>query len=185
MSFTDWGKCEPHPYELKRYPPVRRWVGLKQGPKLAHFLGLYLVLGKPACGCMWLSLNNTSGHAIPLGPMIQVPRTVSKWEDVENVIAQQKRLGSIGTDLSRLYTFGFFVGMIIGDAAKSKSKGWHRHLGLVLSKKYDTNEKIGDFTCICARGIGLRMHRIANQPKPNDKPHGFYQRVSQASPLID
>ena len=86
---------------------------------------------------------------------------------------------------SREYMFGFLLGMTIGDAAKSRSKNWHRHLGLVLSKKYLTNEKIGDFTSACARSLGLRMHRVADQPKPDHKPHGFFQWVSQASSLVD
>jgi len=213
-SFTDyfWKKCESHPYELKRYPlyvdcllkfkegmsiaevayatgvnwqSVRMWTKFRQKPKLAHFLSLYLSRGSPRPGRVWLSVNNTTGHAIPLGPIIEVPTSILGWDDVASVISQLKSLEAGRHGLPREYLFGFLVGVIIGDAAKSRSKNWHRHIGLALSKKYETNVKIGDFTCVCARNVGLRMHRVADLRKPSHKPHGFYQWVSQASPLVD
>jgi hypothetical protein len=207
-----WKGCEPHSYEIKRYPQyvrtiqlsrlgrsvaeisaatgairhsVRRWVKFEQMPKLAHYLAVFLQLGKPSPGWVWLSVNNTSGHAVPLGPVIEVPKAISRWSDVEHVLNQLKPLEMVDVGHSREYAFGFLVGMIIGDAAKSKSKNWHRHLGLVLSKKYQSNERIGQFTSACARDIGIRMHRVADLPRPRHKPHGFYEWVSQASPLID
>ncbi len=164
---------------------MRSWVGFRQKPKLAHYLALFLQLGIPTPGSVWLSVNNTSGHAVPLGPVIEVPTSISSWPDVARVLVQLKPLESENHGLSREYRFGFLIGMVIGDAAKSRSENWHRHLGLVLSKKYDTNEKIGTFTCVCAHNLGLRMHRIADQPRPGHKPHGFYEWVSQASPLVD
>jgi hypothetical protein len=214
LSFADcfWKQCEPHPYELERYPlyvdcmlrfsrgasiadaarrtgvnpqSVRTWVMDVNKPKLAHFLNLYLSRGSPKAGWVWLSVNNTTGHAVPRGPVIEVPITILHWNDVATVISQLEPLEAGPMGLPREYLFGFLIGMVIGDAAKSRSKAWHRHLGLVLSKKYDTNARIGDFTCICARNIGLRMHRIADLRKPDHKPHGFYQWVSQASPLVD
>jgi len=89
-------------------------------------------------------VNNTPGHSVPLGPMIQVPTAISCWRDVAMVLAQLRPLEHEGVDLPREYLFGFFVGMIIGDAAKSREKTWHRHLGLVLSKRYGTSKGIGD-----------------------------------------
>lgn len=214
LGFTEafWKKCEPHPYEVKRYPlyvesllmrkqgrsigeialetgvnpqSVREWIEFRKKPKLGHYLNLFLRLGEPKVGWVWLSVNNTSGHAVPLGPVIQVPTAISRWEDVSSVLAQLGPLESDQYGLPREYLFGFLVGMIIGDAAKSKEKNWHRHLGLGLSKKYETNLRIGDFTSVSARSIGLRMHRVADLKKPAHKPHGFYYWVSQASPLVD
>jgi hypothetical protein len=164
---------------------VRAWTRFEQKPKLGHFLCLYLQLGAPRPDRVWLSVNNTSGHAIPLGPVVEVPKVISRWSDVSGVLAQLNPLEAIENGLSREYLFGFLVGMIIGDAAKSRTKTWHRHLGLGLSKKYDTNVRIGDFSCVCARSIGLRMHRVADLRKSSNKPHGFYYWVSQASPLVD
>ncbi len=214
LSFTNhfWKRCEPHPYELKRYPlyvecllqsrsgksvieisrtigvkpsSLRNWIRFEQMPKLAHYLELFLRLGRPKSGWVWLSINNSPGHAVPVGPVTQVPETISAWYDVEEVVRQLESLDGETHGFTKEYLFGFLVGMVIGDSAKSKSENWHRHLGLVLSKRYATNEKIGDFTCVCARSLGLRMHRVADQPKPRRKPNGFYQWVSQASPLVD
>jgi hypothetical protein len=214
ISFTDyfWKNCEPHQSELRRYPlyaktlqlfmegnslaaisqetgvkpnSVRRWTKFNQRPKLAHFLGAFLNLGIPRPGWVWLSVNNTSGHAIPLGPFVEVPKTISSWEDVASVLSQLEPLEDSEENLTREYMLGFLVGMVIGDAAKSRSKNWHRHVGLVLSKKYESNLRIGEFTAICARNFGLRMHRAADQARPRNKPHGFYEWTSQASPLVD
>jgi hypothetical protein len=214
ISFTGyfWKRCEPIPYELDRYSKYSKvlslfakgrsakeisiatrvnsfsvwsWTRFRQKPKLAHYLEAFLEFGKPRPELVWLSVNNTSGHAVPLGPFVQVPKTISEWRDVGEVVAQLKPLQSQDENVPRDYMFGFLLGMIIGDAAKSRSKNWHRHLGLVLSKKYDTNERIGEFTCTCAQSVGIRMHRVSDQPKPDSKPHGFYQWVSEASPLLD
>jgi hypothetical protein len=212
-KFTDcfWKGCEPHPQELRRYllyvktmelfkngksvadissltgvrpSSVLRWTRFEQMPKLGHFLSIFLQLGIPKPGWVWLSVNNTSGHAIPMGPFVQVPRAISGWEEIGAAISQLKPLESEDGP-KREYMFGFLIGMIIGDAAKSRSKNWHRHLGLVLSMKYKTNEKIGEFTAFSARNIGLRMHRISDLARPKNKPHGFYEWTSQASPLVD
>jgi len=75
--------------------------------------------------------------------------------------------------------------MIIGDAHKPKQGRGHRHIDLVLSKKYETNVKIGEFTSYCANQFGLRMERHNDKPKPKNKPHGFFEWSSQSSPLID
>jgi hypothetical protein len=206
-----WKACEASDYEVKQFSKyvrafhmvakgvrqnqvativdeslssVSAWLRFEEKPKLGHFLAAHLSLGPPREGWVWLSINNTSGHAVPLGPFIQVPTKIIGWQDVADVLGQIRPLRE-ASELSREYLFGFLLGMAIGDAAKSRTKGWHRHLGLVLSKKYDTNEKIGEFTCACAESFGLRMHRVADQPKPRTKPHGFYQWVSQASPLVD
>jgi hypothetical protein len=214
ISFTDyfWKNCEPHPTELKRYPlyvktlqlsikgkspaaisqatgvrpsSVRRWTKFDQRPKLAYFLGAFLELGRPRPGWVWLSVNNTSGHAIPLGPFVEVPKAISGWGDVARILSHLEPLQDPEEGLTREYLLGFLIGMVIGDAAKSRSKNWHRHLGLVLSKKYESNERIGEFTAICARNFGLRMHRVADLARPRNKPHGFYEWTSQASPLVD
>jgi len=77
------------------------------------------------------------------------------------------------------------MGIMIGDASKKRQAGWHRHLELSLSKKYDTNELIGDFTSECARGIGIRMKRMTDRPAYNGKPYGFYVWESQSTTLVD
>jgi hypothetical protein len=75
--------------------------------------------------------------------------------------------------------------MFIGDAHKPKQGHAHRNVHIVLSKKYETNLRIGDFTTFCANQLGLRMQRNPDIPKPQDKPNGFYVWVSQSSPFND
>jgi hypothetical protein len=103
------------------------------------------------------------------------------------LLVQLPSLNEISSERPREYHLGFLFGILMGDAAKSKSKegASHRHIGLVLSKNYETNLRIGDFTSFCSRDIGLRMHRTGDLRKPVSKPNGFYEWVSQASPLID
>lgn len=129
-------------------------------------------------------MNNTTRHGVPLGPIIQVPKSVTDWRDIESVIVQVP----IGPDIelvnSREYMFGFLLGITIGDAGKKRQKNWHRHLELVLSKRYETSVKIGDFACQCAQSMGLRMKRMSDSAPPG-KPHGFYVWESQSSPLVD
>lgn len=164
---------------------IKSWVLLKKMPKLGHYLRSYLDLGEPKAGSVWLNTDCTHGYAIPVGQFLQVPTGIKSWVDVEEVLSQLRPLSTSPETFSRRYLFGFLFGMIIGDSSKSKQKTAHRHIGLVLSKKYQTNLALGDFTCKCAHSVGLRMHRVADQPKPEHKPHGFYEWVSQSSPLID
>ncbi len=164
---------------------VKKWIDLVMPPKLAHFLKAHLGLGEPTSDRAWLTINCSVGHGLPLGPFIQVSRIVNSWRDIESVINQLQPLEPVPVSFSRRYLFGFLLGMIKGDAAKSKQERSHRHLCLVLSMRYGTNLKIGEFTSQCARLLGLRMHRGKDLPRPAGKPHGFYQWTSQSSPLID
>ncbi len=213
LTFTKffWKGCEPNDYELRRYsdyvrvmqecgdraklseisartgvlsPSIHAWISFRQKPKLAHFLALLLRLGEPKLGFVWLSVNNTSRHGIPSGPMLQVPLKIRSWGDVETLI-EQIPLGS-GIELvnSRAYMLGFLLGIMIGDAAKKRQKTWHRHLELVLSKRYGTSVRIGDFTTQCARSLGLRMKRMKDI-SPSNKPNEFYVWESQSSALVD
>lgn len=213
QSFTKhfWKSCEPHPYEVRRYPlyaeclrlfvegesiasiarqvgvnstTVKSWVTFKKKPKLAHYLSIYLKLGEPRPGWVWLSVNNSSGHAVPLGPVVQVPTELSEWSEVETLLGQLEPVGSVRADVSLQYKFGFLLGLLIGDAGKKRQKAWHRHIELVMSKKYATNVLIGDFLVDCARSVGLRMKRMPDSA-PRNKPNSFFVWESQSSGLVD
>ena len=75
--------------------------------------------------------------------------------------------------------------MFLGDGHKPKQGHGHRHLNITLSKKYETNPRIGEFTSYCAGQFGLRMERSMDLPKPSHKPYGFYVWTSQSSPFLD
>lgn len=211
MSFTRgfWGQAEPLKSDLRQYSmfvetkklgethqvreiatklsisrsTVYSWLVGGKMPNLGYFLKAHLELGDPPPGKSWLTVNSSHGHALPLGPWISVPHEISRWTDFLEVINQLRLLNQPAFE--RVYHAGFFLGMIIGDAAKSKQGNAHRHVGLVLSKKYGTNLGIGNFTCECAETLGLRMHRISDLPNSWNKPYGFYQWVSQSSLLLD
>ena len=133
---------------------------------------------------MWPSVD-IGTHGIPMGPFLRVPRELDSWNEVWKVISQLEPLDASQGETCREYHFGFLLGMIVGDTAKSKPAVGHRHLELTLIQKYGTNLRLGEFTSSCARSLGLRMHRIKDIPPPRLKPHGFFTWVSQASPLID
>jgi hypothetical protein len=154
-------------------------------PKLGHYLKAFLKHGLPIKGKVWLTLECTHGYANPIGQFIQVPTKVGSWRDVEDLLTQITPLVDVTSKFSREYLFGFFLGMLIGDAHKPKQGRGHRHVNITLSKKYSTNVAIGDFTTYCAHQFGLRMERRPDLPKPENKPHGFYVWTSQSSPLID
>lgn len=212
LGFTKffWRGCEPLPRDVEQYSkfasivsddakgirpgPIRMGVGLGVAsswasqevmPKLAHYLKALIKLGPPSSGRVWLTTECSHGYANPIGQFVQVPERIESWMDVERVLSQLRPLETLSTQFSLAYIFGFFVGMMIGDAHKPKQGRGHRNVHLVLSQRYDTNVKIGDFTALCARNIGLRMERGKDIPKPDDKPFGFYEWVSQSSPLID
>jgi hypothetical protein len=103
-----------------------------------------------------------------------VPLEIKSWADVEEVVRQAFLEGPDAQGFDARYLFGFFLGILIGDANKSKQGRGHRHVDLTLSKKYETNIRIGEFTCVCAKSFGLRMERKKDLPKPADKPNGFY-----------
>jgi len=164
---------------------INQWKHLHSMPKLAHFLRAFLKLGEPTEGCVWLNLEQSHGHGIPIGQFIQVPNSIESWKDVDVVLQQVKPIGGTSPQFSKAYLFGFLIGMIIGDAHKPKQGRGHRHIDLVLGRKYKTNVNIGEFTSYCANQFGVRMERREDKPKPEDKPFGFFEWVSQSSPFID
>lgn len=142
-------------------------------------------MGEPKSGWLWLSINNTPGHAVPLGRFVQVPTQVRQWNSVQPVLDQLHPVDPIRDARTNPYKFGFLLGIMIGDASKKRQKNWHRHIELVLSKRYETSVRIGDFTAECARAIGLRTERRPDRAPYNQKPHGFYVWESQSSALVD
>jgi hypothetical protein len=212
LSFTKyfWKDCEPLPRDIENYSkfvsivsefergvdpkPMQMGVGLGSSyswatqdamPKLGHYLRALIELGAPSEGRVWLTLECTHGYANPIGQFVEVPENIESWSDVEQVILRLAPIGEGSRQFSKEYLFGFLVGMIIGDAHKPKQGRGHRHINVTLSKRYDTNLAIGDFSTYCASQLGLRMERRPDLPKPEDKPHGFYVWTSQSSPFID
>lgn len=198
-----WKNCEPLDRDLAQYRElaesfnstrssktdvinrrIEMWLKQGKAPKLGQFLRAYLRLETPKEGWVWLNTKHSHGYGLPIGQFIQVPITIASWDEVAVVLSQLRPVGKFREDIERNYAFGFLLGMLIGDSNKWKSGNWHRHITLTLSKRYDTNLALGEFTSAIARGLGLTMNRGSDLP-PGDKPHGFYVWVSESSPFVD
>jgi hypothetical protein len=214
LEFTKyfWKACEPLPRDVNFYSMFTRvicdlkhghhlpkssrqvgvgfgsldsWARLASMPKLAHYLKAFLELGPPSTDHTWLNTDCTHGQALPVGQFVEVPLEIKAWDDIERVLSQLRPITPVELQQTPIYALGFFFGIMIGDASKKKQGRGHGHVALVLSKKYETNMKIGDYTTSCAHRIGLRMHRQRDIEAGSNKPFGFYQWTSQSSPLVD
>jgi transposase len=171
------------PFELARkieksYSTVFKWRKNKCAPNLLRWLELYLKLGKPKENHVWLFLN-LGLNGVPISQPIQVPKNINNWQDIENVIDQLESLNNnelLVNRMSKRECFGFALGMIVGDAMKHGSHKDSIHLA--LTKRYETNELLGNFFCQCLRKLGL----IAGRKK------GYknnYKWISQSSPFFN
>ena len=102
---------------------VDSWILLDTMPNLAHHLKRYLLLGEPGGALVWLSVD-IGTHGIPMGPFLRVPRELDSWNEVWKVISQLEPLDASKGETCREYHFGFLLGMILGDTAKSKPGSW-------------------------------------------------------------
>lgn len=161
----------------KSYPTLSNWKKGKHVPWLINWLELYLKLGRPRDGYVWLPLS--LDFRINPSHVIEVPTKIEKWEDIEKVI---EKLTSIeGTELSntskisKKECFGFILGMMVGDAGKSIRRD---RLDLQLTTRSRTNLKLGTFFCDCIKKLGLKAYRTKNT-------RWFYRWVSQVSPFFN
>ena len=164
-----WKNCEPLDRDFAQYRElaesfnakqpsrsdgvegrIQTWLQHGKAPKLGQFLRAYLRLGTPKEGRVWLNTKHSHGYGLPIGQFIQVPITVRNWSEIALVLSQLRPVDGFRENVERNYAFGFLVGMLIGDSNKWKSGNWHRHITLTLSKRYDTNLALGDFTSTIA-----------------------------------
>lgn len=78
--------------------------------------------------------------------------------------------------------------MVVGDTSKPGVKtkfGTTRRIQLRLTKRHKSNERLGEFTCLCMNNIGLRMLRYKDCPRGKMNTHPFYAWCSQHSHFID
>lgn len=158
----------------KSYVVVYNWQSQKSFPRLTRWLEVYIKLGKPKDGFVWLSLNLGSG-GMPLGPFIQVPLKVTKWDEIENVINQLEEKENILPTMNKEECFGFVLGMIVGDTSKPKPN--KDNLDLQLSKNISTNKKLGEFFCNCLQKLKFRTYRVKDSQNK-------YRWLTQSSPFF-
>lgn len=145
----------------------------------------------------WVAINSSRGGILK-EPWVLVPNELKGFENVLKIINNiqpiivKERLDRFGLtkyDIRslRLKLFAYFLGVLIGDASKLADKrkfGTTRRVGLSLTKRYMSNENFGEFVCLCANSLGLRMRRIKDTPKGKRNSHPFYRWSSQSSMLI-
>lgn len=143
----------------KSISTIHDWKRNRRLPILVRFLELYLQIGKAKKNKLWLSLD-LGQKGLPLTKPIQVPTKITGWEDIENVLNQLETNENILSYVSKEECFGFLLGIYIGDGCKfTRNKDC---IGLILSKKYSTNEILGNFFCKCIQKLGLRASRKKN-----------------------
>lgn len=158
----------------KSISTIHDWKRNRRLPVLARFLELYLQIGKPENGKIWLSLN-LGQKGVFLTKPLQVPTKIIDWKDIENALNQLEAKEDILSHMSKRECFGFLLGVYVGDACKfTKNKDC---VGLILSKKYSTNKNLGNFFCQCIQKLGL------NASRKKDHQNKFKWR-SQESPFF-
>lgn len=124
-----------------------------------------------------------------------VRRLLSQLRPLPETYERAKRFQESVDPSSSTALFAFLLGVILGDAGKDHSlhEDGHRlsstNLKLRLSKRYEHNERFGEYAAMCCNSLGLRMYRIKDLP-PDEKQlrspakAGFYSWRSERSPLL-
>jgi hypothetical protein len=148
---------------------------------------------------LWLE---SGGNA--QGPWIQVPTELRCYDDVQQVIKQlgplestyqrgasfdltKERIEELREDL-----FAYLLGILGGDASKAGGKQKRftsSNIDLHLTLKQPTNERLGEFTCMCTNSLGVIMDRkLDKQPSGSSRfgknPSAAYRWTSARSPLV-
>jgi len=173
---------------------IGKWVFNISIPPIIQLLNYHNKLTKK-CNKKWLSINSTRGGKL-IGQWIAVPETIDNYQTIVNFLEQIKPLQiayerakkfKINLEKQRTLLFAYLLGIMLGDASKHGIKRRNRtsrRVQLALTGAHKSNERIGNFTSLCANSIGLRMNRIKDMPagKMNIKP--FYRWSSQSSLLV-
>jgi len=176
---------------------IENWLFNKNLPPIIRLMETAIKLQIPKTGTKLLSINSTRGGVFS-GPWITVPEKIKKYEDVDYVFKQLpifRTAYKIANmfDLKNLvdfrcFLFAYFLGILVGDASKMLDKrrlNTTRRIGLSLTKRYPSNEKLGDFTCLCINSLGLRMKRIKDGQKGKLNIYPFYRWASQSSMFFE
>ncbi len=145
----------------------------------------------------WIAVNSSRGGILK-EPWLIVPNEINRFGNVSRIlnniqsITVKERLDRFGlneTDITawKPKLFAYFLGVLIGDASKHANKrkfGTTRRIGLSLTKRYISNENFGEFVCMCANSLGLRMERIKDTQPGRRNLYPFYRWSSQSSMLI-
>ncbi len=154
-------------------------------------------------GWKLLPLHLSSGGNEP-SDWIQVPLKINSFSDVVDVIHQlhplestygratQFGLSRTQIDAMRIDLFGYLLGIMVGDSGKQGGQQFRyasMNLDLQLTKKKQSNEKLGEFVMLCANSVGILMERKLDK-KPtgatalSKEPSDAFRWISERSPLL-
>jgi hypothetical protein len=88
--------------------------------------------------------------------------------------------------------FAYALAMMLGDSGKEGGKQKRvtsTNLDLELTQKQETNERLGEFTCMCINSLGIEMERIKDKAPTGaaskaKEPKAAYRWTSERSPLL-
>jgi hypothetical protein len=178
---------------------IEHWFYDKNIPFVARLEEYYKSLGKPEKNKKWLSINSTKGGLLT-GPWIQVPMNVEEFKDIKQTIDQieplkettekAKELEIKKEDIEKLryYFFYYLLGLVVGDGAIIRGTGKiriTRRITLGLSKRFQTNERLGNFVVLCLNSIGLKMNRTKDGQPSKKNRHKFFRWQGQCSQLAE
>lgn len=176
---------------------ISKWIYKINLPIIIRLLENFIQLDRPKKG-QWLSVNSTRGGLF-IGPWIKVPHKINSYKDLLRVINQLPILSetykkaedfSISRNFlenNRNLFFAYLLGVMIGDAGKhgfQRSHRFIRRIQLKLTKKEDTNKKLGEFVGLCVNALGLRYSQCRDVPPSKKNKFYFYSWNSQSSLLI-
>jgi transposase-like protein len=161
------------------------------------------IANTPREGWKLLPMHLKSGGGEPSGWM-QVPVRIQSYADVLGVIGQLRPLEKTyerapifglardQIDAMRPVLFAYLLGVMIGDSGKLggvQNRYASMNLDLQLTKKHQTNERLGEFTCVCANSLGLVMDRKRDKPptgatRHSREPTPAFRWISERSPLF-
>jgi len=175
---------------------VKNWYYKNSKLFTIRLLEHYLILGKTKNNMKWASLNSTRGGSFT-GPWIEVPTKIQKYNDLNKIIKQLEVLPEFKeknkffkislNSYKKEKLFAYALGFFIGDASKTginRKQRTARRVCIRLSKRYPTNERMGEFVSLCFNSIGIRMGRRKDCPAGKRNPYPFYTWISQSSALI-
>jgi hypothetical protein len=181
---------------------VTAWTRATKQPYLVRVADMVLHT-RTRPGWKLLPLWLESGGNVQ-GPWIQVPTLIQRYDDISSVVGQltpmestYERATHFGLlrqqiDGMRDDLFSYLLGIMAGDATKEGGKQKRftsSNIDLHLTLKQPTNERLGDFVCMCTNSVGIVMDRKKDkQPSGATRfgkpPSAAYRWTSRRSPLI-
>lgn len=174
---------------------VEKWLFSKSKPMLARLYDNYLELGSIK-NKKWISIDSTRGGLFT-GRWIKVPEKISRFQDILDIVKQTQELESVEEKSQEFnfylqksnkhVLFGYLLGFMLGDAGKPsifRKNRTNRRLTIRLTKRFESNKRLGDFVSMCANSLGLKMKHCKDCPPGKRNTFPFYTWISQSSTFI-